>query len=161
MEDCSRRFFVRFLLVMSTIGCVSSPRPTTYSTLERELRDADSTRNDALRSGDTAALARLYADDFVMITSAGQLRTKADQLRDIGAGTVAHQGPSERILKMTVEGDMAVVQSESGAGTLVTAGRPDTRMRRYTRVYVHRGGRWQLLATHISIVADSTTRGHE
>lgn len=50
---------------------------------------ADRARSDALRAGDTVALARLYADDFVMVTSTGQLRTKADQLRDIGSGAEA------------------------------------------------------------------------
>jgi dienelactone hydrolase/ketosteroid isomerase-like protein len=116
----------------------------------------DAERNDALRSGDTAALSRLYADDFLMITSTGELRSKRDQLRDIGSGTIQHQGPAERVLHVTIEGDVAVLQGESDPGTLITAGRPDARMRRYTRVYVHRSGRWQLLATQISVVADGS-----
>ena len=137
-------------------GCTSAlSSPNASSDLERELHRVDSARNNALRTGDTAVLAQLYADDFVMITSSGQLRTKRDQLRDIASGAVQHQGPSERILHLTLRGDVAIVQGESDAGTLVIGGQADARMRRYTRVYVRHGGRWQLLATHISVVPDS------
>jgi len=148
--------WIAFLLID---GCdASGRRAIRGDDLDRELRAVDATRNTALRAGDTVALAHLYADDFMMITSTGQLRNKRDQLRDIASGAVQHQGPVERILHLTRQGEVAVVQGESDPGTLVTDGRVDPRMRRYTRVYVWRGGRWQLLATHISVVADSATR---
>ena len=153
------RFFsaISCVLPFLVAGCATIGPRAAESDVEAQLRAVDAQRNDALRAGDTAALSRLYADDFVMITSTGDLRSKSDQLRDIGSGRVQHQGPDERVLHVTVEGDVAVLQGESDAGTLVTAGRADARMRRYTRVYVRRSGRWQLLATHISVVADSPT----
>lgn len=137
-------------------GCMVACRSANArGDLERELRRVDAARNNALRTGDTTVLAQIYADDFVMITSSGQLRTKRDQLRDIASGAVQHQGPSERILHLTLRDDVAIVQGESDAGTLLTGGQADARMRRYTRVYIRQGGRWQLLATHISVVTDS------
>src|SRR5689334_3840728 len=149
-------------MTLLVTGCSAlgghGPAATASRQMAEELRAADAARGRALRSGDTAALGRLYADDFVMITSTGQLRTKADQLRDIGAGAVEHRGPEDQILKLTLHGDVAVVHAESAAGTLVTDGRPDPHARRYTRVYVHRAGRWQLLATPISVLADSAWR---
>ena len=146
----------RWIAAFLISGCAVAGHHTAPGhDLERDLRAVDAARNNALRTGDTVALARLYADDFVMITSTGQLRTKGDQLRDIASGAVQHQGPAERILHLTVRGDVAIVQGESDAGTLVTRGSADLRMRRYTRVYIRRAGRWQLLATHISVVTDS------
>ena len=145
-----------WIATVSLGGCTMAfPSANASSDLERELRTVESARNNALRTGDTTVLAQLYADDFVMITSSGQLRTKRDQLRDIASGSVQHQGPSERILHLTLRGDVAIVQGESDPGTLVIGGQADTRMRRYTRVYVRNAGRWQLLATHISVVPDS------
>ena len=139
-------------------GCAAAGRGAGVGRdVAAELQATDRLRGDALRAGDTAALARLYADDFIMVTSAGQLRTKADQLRDIGTGDVGHQGPPEHVLHLTVVGEVAVVHGESAPGTLVTRGQADPRARRYTRVYVRRAGRWQLLATHISVVADTLT----
>jgi len=143
--------------VTFVVACTRGPhRATQDAGLENELRAADSGRNVALRTADTAALARLYADDFLMITSAGQIRTKRDQLRDIGSAVVQHQGPVERILHLTLAGDVAVVQGESDPRTLTTGGHVDLQRRRYTRVYVRREGRWQLLATHISVVTAPT-----
>jgi len=150
--------FIRWLVVGSVVSCTRATyRAAPGANLERELRAVDAARNAALRASDTTALSRLYADEFLIITSTGQLRTKRDQLRDIGAATVQHQGPDERILQLTLQGDVAVVQGESDPGTLITDGKLDLRRRRYTRVYVRRGGRWQLLATQISVVGDSTT----
>src|SRR5574341_358211 len=151
-----RSVCVLFLLTISAVACVGCRR--SASRLEAELQVADRARGEALRTSDTAALARVYADEFVMVTSTGQLRTKADQLRDIGTGTVQHQGMPERILDLRLYGNVAVVHGESAPGTLVMGGQPDPRGRRYTRVYIHRRGRWQLLATHISVVADSMAR---
>lgn len=149
-------WFAATLVVACARG---SHRAPPDAKLEAELRAADAARNVALRAADTTALARLYADDFLMITSTGQIRTKRDQLRDIGSAVVQHQGAVERILHLTLSGDVAVVQGESDAGTLVTGGNVDLRRRRYTRVYVRRDGRWQLLATHISVVTDSGRGG--
>lgn len=158
MEAVTVRVEMRAYRYIATLlfgGCTAFSSVNSGTDLERELRGVDAARNNALRTGDTTALAQLYADDFVMITSSGQLRTKRDQLRDIASGAVQHQGPSERILRLTMRGDVAIVQGESDAGTLVTGGRADARMRRYTRVYIRHAGRWQLLATHISVVTDS------
>jgi hypothetical protein len=77
--------FIRWLVVGSVVSCTRATyRAAPGANLERELRAVDAARNAALRASDTTALSRLYADEFLMITSTGQLRTKRDQLRDIG-----------------------------------------------------------------------------
>jgi uncharacterized protein (TIGR02246 family) len=138
------------LLVGCRSLCAASSDQDAAQT-EREIRAVDSARSAALREGDTAALAALYSDDFLMIASTGEIRTKQDQLRDIGSKLFQHQGPEPKILRIRVEGNMAVVQSES-KGELVVNGQPDDVVRPYTRVYVRSNGRWQLTATHISRV---------
>jgi ketosteroid isomerase-like protein len=143
------------LLLLAT-GCTAATgRTSAAGALEADLRAAERTRGEALRAADTVALAALYADDFVMITSAGQLRSKADQLRDVAAGTVQHQGRPDRLLKVNLYGEIAVVLAESAGGTLVVRGRPDPHARRYTRIYTRRAGRWQLLLTQVSVLPDS------
>jgi ketosteroid isomerase-like protein len=120
--------------------------------VESEIRQVDEARRQALRRNDVQALAHLYSDDFMMITSTGEIRTKQDQLRDISAGTIQHQGSPERILKLRSYVNVAVVESESQGGDLIVNGRADSVVRRFTRVYVKTNGRWQLVATHISRV---------
>ena len=123
------------------------------SNVEREIHNVDNERAQALRRNDVGALSRLYADDFMMITSTGQMRSKQDQLRDISASTIQHQDSAEKILKLRAYGDVAVVQSESRGG-LIMNGKSDSALRRFTRVYVKREGQWQLVATHISRVEE-------
>lgn len=144
-------------LTMSGLALAASHRTKKLrpapSDVEREIRDVEQARAQALRHNAVEALSRLYADDFLMITSTGQMRTKQDQLRDISASTIQHQDSDDKILKLRTYGKVAVVQSESRGG-LVMNGQGDTTLRRFTRVYVKKKGRWQLVATHISRVEE-------
>ena len=146
------------LLLLATGCAAAGARGPTARALEADVRATERARSDALRAADTVALAALYADDFVMITSAGQLRSKADQLRDVAGGTVQHQDGPDRLLRVSLYGPVAVVLAESAGNTLVVRGRPDPNARRYTRVYIRRAGRWQLLLTQISVLPDSAAR---
>jgi hypothetical protein len=166
--------------VVSAMACSPKPAPpaTARSPSDSATRDgalwaAESLRVAALVANDTAALARIYADEFTMVTSAGEMRTKADQLREIATGVVLHPvdgaptapgspGPAspqrpedEHVLArhLYAEGTVAVVVSENTAP--VVRGRDTvTARRRNTRVYVWRDARWQLVSTHISRVAE-------
>ena len=76
-------------------GCTSQK----HFTKESEIKEPDKKRTEALADNDMAWLSKLYADDFIMITSTGEIRTKADQLKDIGSGIVGHQKTGENYLK--------------------------------------------------------------
>jgi len=122
------------------------------SNLEKEITDLDRHRIEALERGDTAWLSKFYADDFIMITSNGEIRTKQDQLKDIGSGTVVHGKIEEKYLQMRFYGNVAVVQSES-KGALTQNGNKSDEVRRFTRIFVKNRNQWQLVSTHISRVA--------
>ena len=157
-------------------GSASSSGVATDSAgRDRALWAAERVRIAALVANDTAALSRVYADEFRMVTSTGELRTKADQLREIGAGVLLHPtsgapAPSatvdtsgqsrpvvERVLSRHLYADatVGVVVSENTAPVVRSADTATVR-RRNTRVYVWRDGRWQLVSTHISRVAETT-----
>src|SRR5262249_21741735 len=53
-----------------------------------QVRALEVARGEALIKADTAAIARMTADEFVEISRLGQLRTKGDNLRDVGSGTL-------------------------------------------------------------------------
>ena len=145
---------------------------------DRTLWAAESLRVAALVGNDTAALSRVYADEFTMVTSTGELRTKVDQLREIGAGvllhpsagapsasgTVANSSPyrpeAERVLsrRLYAGATVGVVVSENTAPVVRGADTATVR-RRNTRVYVWRDGRWQLVSNHISRVAETAADG--
>ena len=122
------------------------------SNFEQEIISLDQSRINALEKGDTAWLSKFYADDFIMITSTGEIRNKEDQLKDIGSGNVVHEKIEEKYLKMRFYGNVAVVHSES-KGKLIQNGMVSDVVRRFTRVFVKTNGQWQLVSTQISRVA--------
>jgi hypothetical protein len=163
------------------VACASSAAPPGGSPADSVSRDralwaAESLRVAALVANDTTALARVYADEFTMVTSTGELRTKADQLREIGAGVLLHPAvgaPAPRVgtggttrqrpedehhlmRRLYAGATVAVVMviSENTAPVIRGADTATVR-RRNTRVYVWRQDRWQLVSNHISRVAES------
>ena len=75
------------------------------STPEDSVRAVELSRAQALLKADTAALSRMVADEFVEISRLGQLRTKTDNIRDIGSGTSACSRCRIRYLRIFVRRD--------------------------------------------------------
>jgi len=123
------------------------------SNFEQEIISLDQSRINALEKGDTAWLSKFYADDFIMITSTGEIRNKEDQLKDIGSGMVVHEKIEEKYIRMRLYGNVAIVQSES-KGILIQNGVVSDDVRRFTRVFVKKNNQWQLVSTHISRVTN-------
>ena len=88
------------------------------SDVERQIREVDEERSQALRRNDVQALARLYSDDFMMITPNGEIRTKQDQLRDISAANIQHQGSSNEILKLRALGMLLLCSQRAKGNSL-------------------------------------------
>lgn len=115
------------------------------STPEDSVRAAETARAQALLKADTAALSRLVADEFVEISRVGQLRTKADNIRDIGSGDLRLLTVKYDSLTVRIYGDVAVLTGiADNTGTF--RGFPFSGKIRYMRVFVRRDGRWQAVA---------------
>src|SRR6185312_8392859 len=106
------------------------------------VRGLESARAQALLSADTTALSRMTADEFVEISRLGQLRTKADNVREVGAGILKLTSVHYDSLTVRIYGNVALVQGiADNTGTF--RGFPFAGKLRYTRVFVRRDGRWQ------------------
>jgi len=112
---------------------------------EDSVRAVESTRARALLQADTTALARMVADEFIEISRLGQLRTKADNIRDIASGALKLTAVKYDSLTVRIYGDVAVLRGiADNTGTF--RGIPFSGKIRYTRVFVRRDGRWQAVA---------------
>jgi hypothetical protein len=115
------------------------------STPEDSVRAVELVRRQALLQGDTVALSRLVAEDFIEISRLGTLRTKADNMRDIASGNLKLTSVRYDSLTVRIYGEVAVLQGiADNAGSL--RGLPFSGKIRYTRVFVRRAGRWQAVA---------------
>ena len=109
------------------------------------VRAVELSRGQALLRADTAALSRMVADEFIEISRLGQLRTKADNIRDIASGTLRLTSVKYDSLAVRIYGDVAVLTGiADNTGTF--RGFPFSGKIRYMRIFVRRDGRWQAVA---------------
>ena len=116
-----------------------------------EVLKTDDARIRARAAGNVAALGRIYADDYSLITAEGDVRTRQDQLGELRSGKLhfAPLVPLERKVRMF--GDVALVVSRDPAG-IVRNGQQIGGDLRMVRVYVRRAGRWQLVSAQATRV---------
>lgn len=127
----------------------ASAQPDSLRTAE--VLKTDDARIHARAVGDVARLSRIYADDYVLITAEGDVRSKQDQINELKSGRLhfAPLVPTERTVRLF--GDVALVTSRDPAG-IVRNGREIGGDLRMVRVYVRRLGRWQLVSAQATRV---------
>lgn len=117
---------------------------------ERAVRELERQYRDAVMRQDIAAVGRILADDFIATSSRGEIRDKAKEIDDM------RPSPDFKMeafnlddINVRIFGDTAVV---TGRSTLQVAfkGKSGTTLFRYTRVYVKRNGRWQVVAQQLT-----------
>ena len=119
-----------------------STHEETVLRLEREV-------GEAITRGDVAALERCFADDFVGINPVGWEITKADTLAQIGSSDYENESINNEVRRVRVYGDVAVVVARGIAKGKYRGEHADMTFL-YTRIWVHRDGRWQAIAAHAS-----------
>lgn len=112
--------------------------------------------------GDTAPAARILAEDYVGVTGDGHRETKAQALANLRRDTTATAGGTVDSIQLDsvtvrVYGD-AVVAQANGTFRAHSGRQSATVGFRNTDVFVWRDGRWQIVATHLSRVAEPQGR---
>jgi ketosteroid isomerase-like protein len=112
----------------------------------------DAAWNELRLKGDAAALAPLLAEDFMLTHSDGKVQYKADYIGELATRTRTNQGITNEDVKVRLYGTTAVVTGTSvQAG--VSDGKPWSGKFRFTRVWVERSGKWNLVSSHSSRIA--------
>ena len=124
--------------------------PTTQTrTVDQVIRDVDHERIQAQIGADTAALDRIYADDFIGIGPSGTVRTKAQVIADFTSGDLKFQSITTDDVQVRIYQDTAV---ETGRSTMIGQDKRKVvpRDNRFTRVWIKQQGRWRLVSNHYS-----------
>ena len=118
-----------------------TPAQDTEATLAKMERDAAA----ALMKRDVAGFAAIFADDATFTGPDGAVQTKAQLVADIKSGALTIQSTEISDLKIRVLGESAVA-------TYATTDKGKYKDRdisgryRWTDVFIHRGGKWQIVA---------------
>jgi ketosteroid isomerase-like protein len=122
------------------------------SPAEQAILATDEARIAAAKNSDAAALDSIYADDFQLITHTGLVRGKREQVDDYKTGALRCVSFELVERKIQILDKMAVVWSRERSVILDHGSQDVGGDRRITRIWVLRGGRWQLLSAHASAV---------
>ena len=145
--------FQLFAILMAAAYSVG-PRANwpTQATDSLELRRLEVVWNRAHVSSDTVELSRLWDDDLIVAVPEMPVMTKAELLRfwRSGRSTIARYETSD--VRVRVYGEAAVVtgllnRDRNFNGRLVSD------HWRFTKAYVRRSARWQVVAYHASVAA--------
>jgi uncharacterized protein (TIGR02246 family) len=123
--------------------------PAATENVEQAIRQLVTERDQAIQRGDAAAIARIYADDYVATSAAGLVRTKSQVIEDLKSGAIKIESITGDEINVRAHGETAIV-----TGRHTTKGRDRGRdasgQFRFTQVYLRRDGRWQLAVFHYS-----------
>jgi Domain of unknown function (DUF4440) len=72
------------LVAILILACVTP----LAAQVEDSVKAVEMRRRDALLAGDTVALSKMLAPDFMEISRFGTVRTRVDNIRDIASGTL-------------------------------------------------------------------------
>ena len=101
---------------------------------------------------EASVLDRILADDLTVINPDGSSGDKAGEIGGLRSGKLKLDSVTNDDMKVRVFGETAVV-----TGRATIRGRIDGReirdQNRYTSVFVKRRGRWQVIALHVTRVA--------
>ena len=141
------------VLALALTSIVMAQEQSTAGTqgnnIEQVIRQLDGERIQAQIGADTAALDRIYADDFIGVGPSGTVRTKKQVILDFTSGTLKFQSITTDEVQVRVYENTAV---ETGLSTMdgQDKGKTVPRNTRFTRVWVKQDGRWRLVANHYS-----------
>jgi hypothetical protein len=117
--------------------------------LPADLAKAVKDYDEAQVHGNRAELERLVADDYSLVNSSGAVQTKAQLIADYTA-------PGYKIEPFVVREPIEKVWSDgavmAGVATLkgIDGGKPFSVTLRFADIWAKRGGKWQVIYTHVS-----------
>src|ERR1043165_1609609 len=133
-------------IALVQMQCASTPQA---GSVDQAIRQLDHERIQAPIGADTAALERIYADDFVGIGPSGTVRTKTQVMSDFTSGELRFQSITTDEVQVRVYESTAV---ETGLSPMVgqDKGKAVPSDTRFTRVWIKQHGGWRLVANHYS-----------
>ena len=143
---------VMSLLFAASFGVAQT---RTSNRTEQEIRKINSEISEAGLRGDRATADRLIADDYIYTGMDGKTRTKA-QIMQYMQPLPANVKYSSRIEDVVIRdfGGTAVM-SYRMVEDVEENGQKNHTQYRSTDVFMRRKGRWQLIATHTSMIPES------
>jgi ketosteroid isomerase-like protein len=139
--------------VLLLAACLPSAR-TDRGGDEKEIFRLEDVITKAWLKHDTATIGSIVAEDFQSWSFKGARRSKADLLRTVEKNTESNTKVDDAVVR--VYGDAAVYTARITDSGKRTNGETFTTKTCITQIYIRRSGRWQLVASHESLLPDDS-----
>ena len=131
------------LIAQPTHGADEGPR---LRSLERDL-------NRAIAQRDTRRVSDLLADDWVLVSGAGKIKTKTDVLAEMVLPELEFQAIDTRDVMVRVWGDTAVITGTVHQRYRLRGKQTDVTLR-YTDTWTRSGDSWRQVSGHATRLPD-------
>lgn len=152
---CVTRIIACVLLGIAGVGLAASAANRQDD--QKALTKLDTDYQKAVEQNDTKTMARILADDFILVEGDGTVSTKADLLKDATGGKTKyeHQVDSERTIR--VWGDTAVVTAKLWAKGLEDGKQVDYYMW-FSDTYVRKSSGWSYVFGQASLALPKASK---
>jgi ketosteroid isomerase-like protein len=133
-------------------GPTASEKRNQKRQVEQTLRRMTEDLFQAYPKQEAAVLDRILADDLTVINPDGSRGDKTSEIGGLRSGKLKLESVTNDDMKVRVYGETAVVTGRATIRGQID-GREIQDQNRYTSVFVKRRGRWQVIALHVTRVA--------
>lgn len=147
MKYFSLTFLLVTLVVSTTLSQAQTPATSDATT--QAIIQLENSLNDAILKGDSAALAKLLADEWFVRLGDSNVITKSQYVDWLKANGGPYSSIKDQDVSVRVHENAVVV---AGVSTRGLKGSDAVRQLRFTRVYAKSGAGWQLVAMHFDRV---------
>ena len=138
-------------LLGGSLLLAASTRAADAAAEEVLRRDEEMAR--AVVAGDVARLEDIYADDYVYVGAEGRQVSRAERLAAFRSGALRYLSTKHTGATVRVYGQIAVVQGRTHS-SVMAGGRQIEGDFQYVGVWVRRNGRWRIVLTQATRIAD-------
>jgi ketosteroid isomerase-like protein len=137
-------------LALLVFGLLQAPGSTPeQNDVRKTLERLENEWNVAHVRGDAAALDRIFSDDVVVIVPGMRVMTKADAVGMFRSGRMKFDKYDTSETTFRILNDTAIVTGRLKRTRVMNGATTDDDWR-FTKVYVHRTDRWQVISFHAS-----------
>jgi len=137
-----------FIFIVPTL-ILCQARPDSTARAARALMRMENRWVRAVLRHDVKTMDRLLAEEYIGVGSDGEVKDKAQTMADFRAATRGFSSVDLDDFDLSVDGDSYVVSGRARVKVRLEDHDLDQQFR-YSKVYVKRRGRWQVIALHMN-----------
>lgn len=138
---------------VSLVGTQMAAAQGTDEAEQQEILQLQDEWNQALVRKDVRFIRQLYDDNLAYTSTQGVMLTKPQLIELYESGVLTFYRMSHEDLKVKIFGNTAVLTGRS-TSKMEYKGRVSYGPRRFTNVFVKKGGQWRLVAHHVSLIPE-------